>query len=381
MPFPVSQPLPHGRGSDYDAPGSDRSRDREGALASLILFLAAALFLLAAGHAATRPQYGGTLRVEVRQSAETPDPPPLLGGGFSMARWEAGRLAGYEADENASGGRPYLAGVEILLGRTLRDQAGDLDLGKADVVEVGPNELRRQPAGRRVWSSSPVRVLALVFAPRFEDARVREALALAVDRSAIHTVLLQRQGEISGALLPQWLSGYAFLFPGATDLGRARQLASGARPITLGVSDATARPIAERIVLNARDAGLAVSVTPQAANADVALVELRIASADPAKALAQIAAALGLAAPPRGASPNTASNASPEQTYDAERVVLDGSRVNPLIHLPGVCGVSPRVRGAPGIAPSGEGLFDTLGLEVPRPWCSGPACCGFSRLP
>src|ERR1035438_9584134 len=61
----------------------------------------------------------------------------------------------------------------------------------------------------------------------------------------------------------------AFLFPGAADLGRARQLASGARPITLGVSDATARPIAERIVLNARDAGLAVSVTPQAANADV----------------------------------------------------------------------------------------------------------------
>src|ERR1022692_4284285 len=97
-----------------------------------------------------------------------------------------------------------------------------------------------------------------------------------------------RQGEISGALLPQWLSGYAFLFPGAADLGRARQLASGARPITLGVSDATARPIAERIVLNARDAGLAVSVTPQAANADVVLLELRIASADPEKALAQL---------------------------------------------------------------------------------------------
>ena len=326
-----------------------------------------AALLCLAGHAATRPQYGGTLRVEVRQSAETPDPPPLLGGGFSIARWEAGRLAVYEADENASGGRPYLAGVEIVLGRALRDQAGDLDLGKADVVEVGPNELRRQPAGRRLWSSSPVRVLALVFAPRFEDARVREALALAVDRSAIHTVLLQRQGEISGALLPQWLSGYAFLFPGATDLGRARQLASGARPITLGVSDATARPIAERIVLNARDAGLAVSVTAQAANADVVLRELRIASADPAKALAQIAAALGLAAPPRGASPNTASNASPEQTYAAERALLEGFRVIPLIHLPDVYGVSPRVRGGPGIAPSGEWRFDNLWLEGARP--------------
>src|ERR1035438_7669509 len=315
MSFPISKPLPHGRGSDYDvsgsdydvsgsdhdvpgsdydvsgsdydvpgadydapgadydAPCSDRSRDREGAVASLILLLAAALLHPAAAPAATRPQYGGTLRVEARQSAETPDPPALLGGGFSIARWEAGRLAVYEGDENASGGRPFLERVEILLGRALRDQAGDLDLGKADVVELGPNELRRLPAGRRVWSSSPVRVLALVFAPRFEDARLREALALAVDRSAIHTVLLQRQGDISGALLPQWLSGYAFLFPAAADLGRARQLASGARPITLGVSDAAARPIAERIVLNARDAGLAVSVTPQAANADVVLLE------------------------------------------------------------------------------------------------------------
>ena len=319
-----------------------------------------ATLLLATGAlAATRPQYGGTLRVEVRRNDETPDPPALLGGGFTIARWEAGRLAVYEADDSAAGGRPFLDRVEILLGRALRDQAGDLDLGKADVVELGPNELRRLPADRRVWTSSPVRVLALVFAPRFEDARVREALALAVDRSAIHRVLLQRQGEISGALLPQWLSGYAFLFAAAADLGRARQLASGAQPITLGVSDASARPIAERIALNARDAGLTVSVTSQAGNADVVLEELRIASGEPAKALAEIAVALGLPAPPR--------SESPEQAYAAERALLDGFRVIPLIHLPDVYGVAPRVNGGPGIAPTGAWRFDNLWLEGARP--------------
>jgi ABC-type transport system substrate-binding protein len=322
------------------------------------LWLAAAL-LLPNGHAATRPQYGGTLRVELRQSAETPDAPPLLGAGFTVTRWEAGRLAVYEASENANGGRPFLGGVEILLGRALRDQASDLDLGKADVVELGPNELRRQPAGRRIWSSSPVRVLALVFGPRFEDARVREALALAVDRSAIHAVLLQRQGEISGALLPQWLSGYAFLFPTTADLARARQLAAGARPITLSITDPAARPIAERIALNARDAGLAVSVTPQSANADVALVEVRIASADPAKALAGMAAALGLPLPEH--------SDSPEQTYAAERALLEGFRVIPLIHLPDVYGVGPRVRGGPGISPLGEWHFENLWLEGAHP--------------
>jgi len=293
--------------------------------------------------------------VEVRQAADTPDPPALLGGGFTITRWEAGRLAVYEADENAAGGRPYLTNVEVFFGRPFRDQASDLDLGKADLVELGPSEMRRQPPTRKVWSSTPVRVLALVFAPRFEDVRVREALALAVDRSTIYTVLLQRQGEISGALLPQWLSGYAFLFPTAADLGRARQLATGARPVALGVADPALRAIGERIALNARDAGLAMSVT-QTGGAEVTLVELRIASSDAAAALARMAATLGLPTPSR---PDT-----PEQVYSAERSLLEGFRVIPLIHLPDVYGAGPRVKGGPGITPLGEWRFDNLWLET-----------------
>jgi hypothetical protein len=312
------------------------------------------------GWGAMRPVYGGTLRVELRQNAETADPPALLGAGFTIARWEAGRLAVYESDENASGGRPFVDRVEILLGRGLREQASDLELGKADLVELGPNELRRQAGGRRVWSSAPVRVLALVFAARFEDARVREALALAVDRSAIHSVLLQRQGEISGALLPQWISGYAFLFPAAVDLARARSLAAGARPITLGVGDGAMRAIAERIALNARDAGLMVSVTSQAANADVALVELRVGTADPGKALGQIAAALGMPA-------GVGSGSGAEQNYAAERTLMEGFRVVPLAHLPDVYGVGPRVKGGPGIGPTGEWKLDSVWLEGARP--------------
>jgi len=310
-------------------------------------------------YGATRPQYGGTLRVEVRQSPETPDPPPLVTHGFTIARWEAGRRAVYEADENAAGGRPFLDGVEVVMGRSPRDQMNDLELGRADVVELGPAELRRLPAGRKVWSSSPLRVLALVFAPRFDDARVREALALTVDRSTIHAVLLQRQGEISGALLPQWLSGYAFLFPTAADLGRARQLAGGARPMALGVSDPALRPIAERIALNARDATLRVSVTAQPENTDARLVELRIASSEPAKALAGLAAALGLPEPGRADTP--------EQAYTAERGMLEGFRVIPLIHLPDVYGVAAGVKGAPGVTPLGEWRFENLWLDGSRP--------------
>jgi peptide/nickel transport system substrate-binding protein len=321
--------------------------------------VAITLLLAAGAGAATRPRYGGNLRVETSQAQETPDPPAYLTTGFTINRWEAGRLAVYSADESAAGGRPFLDSVEIVLGRPLREQSIDLELGKADVVELGPNELRRSPVGRKVWTSSPVRVLALVFAARFTDSRAREALALAVDRSAIHTVLLQRQGEISGALLPQWLTGYAFLFPAAADLSRARALAAGARPLTLASAEPAQRPIAERIALNARDAGLNVAVSNQPGSADVRLIELRITSHEPAKALAAIASALGM--------PEPARLDSPEAVYNAERSLLEGFRVIPLIHLPDVYGAAPRVRGGPGITPLGEWSFDGLWLEGPRP--------------
>lgn len=321
-------------------------------------FAAGSLGVVLVAGAATRPHYGGTLRVEMREAFESPEAvaPPA---GFVLASWEAGRRALYTADESAAGGRPYLDSIEIQMGRPLRDQSTDLELGKADVVELGPNELRRQIAGRKVWSSSPVRLMALVFGPRVEDERVREALALAVDRGAIHSVLLQRQGEISGALLPQWLSGDAFLFAPAFDGARARSLATAlaapARTISLAVSDASLRPIADRIALNARDAGLVVPVSAQSVNADVRLVEVRMASSDPARALAETAADLGLAEPSR--------SDTPEALYNAERALLDGFRVIPLFHLPRVFGAGPRVKGGPGITRLGEWHFENLWVE------------------
>ena len=319
--------------------------------------------------AATRPHYGGTLRVEVRETIETADPPQAghgladLDGAFSITRWEAGRLAVYSADDNAPGGRPYLDTVEIQLARPLREQAIDLELGKADVVELGANEVRRAAAGRKTWTSAPVRLLALVFGARVTDARAREALALAVDRAAIHNVLLQRQGEVAGGLLPQWISGYAFLFSTAADLNKARSLAAGLPPssrvFSLSFDDPGLRAIADRVALNARDAGLAVSVCVGSANADVRLVVARIEFGEPARALANMATALGLGEPPR--------SDTPEGLLAAERALLEGYRAIPLFHLPEVYGVGPRVKGGPGVTPLGEWRFGDLWVEGNRP--------------
>jgi peptide/nickel transport system substrate-binding protein len=263
----------------------------------------------------------------------------------------------YTAGENPPGGRPFLDSVDVQMANPMRVRA--IELGRADVIELAPNELRRVPAGQRIWSSSPVRLIALVFSPRVEDVRVREALALVVDRAAIHNVLLQRQGDISGGLLPQWVSGYAFLFSTRTDLARARSLLAGlpapSRTLSLATED---RPMADRIALNARDAGLVVSVVPSTAPADVRLTHARIAAANAAQALPAIAAALGLDEPSRAETP--------EALYAAERALLDGYRVIPLFHLPDTYAVAPRVRGGPGITPLGEWRFENLWLEGGR---------------
>jgi hypothetical protein len=292
---------------------------------------------------------------------DSPPSPEAFGvpRGFVLTSWEAGRRAVFAADENAPGGRPFLDTVEIQMGRSLRDQSVDLELGKTDIVELSLTELRRQAAGRRPWSSSPVRLMALLFGPRIADVRVREALALAVDRNAIHSVLLQKQGEISGALLPQWITGYAFVFSTAADVPKAQALVAGLsladRTISLAAEDAANRGIVDRIQLNARDAHLSVSVVPATANADVRLVETRIAFADAPHALASVAAAFGLSEPPAARNP--------EEQYAAERALLDGFRVIPLFHLPEVYGAGPRVQGGPVITPLGEWRFESLWVE------------------
>jgi ABC-type transport system substrate-binding protein len=308
--------------------------------------------------AATRPHYGGTLRVEIR---ELPLSPEVFGvpKGFVLTTWEAGKRAIFTADENAPGGRPFLDNVEIQFGRALRDQAVDLELNKTDVVELGAAELRRQAPGRRVWSSSPVRLMALAFGSRITDARVREALALAVDRNAIHSVLLQKQGEISGALLPQWITGYAFVFGATADVAKAQALVAALAPadrtLSLAADDPANRSIADRIQLNARDAHLNVTVVPPTTNADVRLVETRIPFADSAHALASVAAAFGLNEPPAARTP--------EEEYLVERALLEGYRVIPLFHLPEVYGAGPRVQGGPVITPLGEWRFESLWLQ------------------
>jgi ABC-type transport system substrate-binding protein len=266
-------------------------------------------------------------------------------GPFRITEWQAGKHALLSAYEGYWGGRPFVDFVEVLMGRGYRDQSIDLELGKADLVELPVGTARRAAQQSvRTWTSAPSELMALVFdrgRVATDDARVREAVALSINRAAIQSVLLERQGESTGAVLPAWLSGYAFLFPAARNLDRARQLTSAlpkAGPhlsLAYDPADPLARPIAERIALDARESGIVLQAVP-GARGDVRLARYRLRSLYAPQVLSDVAAWVGVEPSPAAVTP--------EAIYSTERKLLEDFRVAPLFHLPEIYGLSSRVK-------------------------------------
>lgn len=90
----------------------------------------------------------------------------------------------------------------------------DLQLSKMDLIDLAPDLVRRATQEKmRIWQPSPVALLA-----------PWEALSSSLGRGTTAGVLLQKQAEPAAALLPQWLSGYAFLFTVDTNLDRAKEM-------------------------------------------------------------------------------------------------------------------------------------------------------------
>lgn len=249
-------------------------------------------------------------------------------GPFTVAQWIPGQRLLLKPNEDYWQGRPFVDGVDLQFGRASRDQALDLDLNRADIVEVSPEQSRGD--ARRVRSSRPVELFAIAFDRTRSggaDARLREAISLAVDRDSIARGIFQGLAEPAGSLLPQWVSGYAFLMAPQRNVNRARQLRdeSHPAPIVLAYSpnDGLARMVAERVALNARDAGIVVQTTPSNGPADAHIVRARVASPDARVALAAMAQRLSLNLPH---PPWTL-----EDAYAGERNLLKDFLVVPVV--------------------------------------------------
>ncbi len=260
--------------------------------------------------------------------------PPLGTGPFQVGDWQAGKKLTLAAAEDCWRGRPYLDGIEIEMGRSYREQLAEFDAHKEDLIEVPVEQAHRASLdGRNLAGSSPVELLALVFSRdpgSPEEKFLREALAFSIERGSMRSVLLQGAGQPAGGILPNWMSGYAFVFPIDADLSQARHMRDQVRAIptwSLGYDndDPLARLLAERIALNGKDAGLPLQPT-SAADVDVRLVRIPLTSTDPWIALAGITAATG--------SSIKSTGRTAEDLYAAEQSVLAMQRIIPLFHLP-----------------------------------------------
>ena len=312
----------------------------------------------------------------IRRPSPVPsDALPIGTGPFRLTAWEAGRRAAFQANDSYWGGRPFVDSIEVQMGRSSREQLIDLELDKADVVEVDPVEARRaQQENRRIWTSAPLDLLAIAFDLNkavVQDRRLREAIAGSIDRAAIQKVLLQNYGEATGSILPRWVSGYAFLFPATMDLNRARQLTAqiGTPPtLKLGydASDPLSRQLAERVAVNARDAGITLEVSPLPAGwrhmpdtgTDLRVTRTRINAPSLDAAFRQAAASLEF--------PADAGAGSAERTYAAEQKVLDAFSVVPLVAAEEVIGLGPHVKDWSAL-PWGAWRIEDVWLEAAKP--------------
>lgn len=265
-------------------------------------------------------------------------------GPFRIADWQPGKTLTLAADDNCWRGRAFLDGIQIALSRGYRDQMTALEVGKADLVEVAPEQAHRISAERyQILHSSPMELVALEFtreASSPEEGALRQALNLSVERGSIYSVLLQGTGTPTGSILPTWMSGYGFVFPVDANLPKARQLREQTR-ITqswkLGYDggDPLARLLADRIALNAKDAGLALQ--PTAASGDLRLARIPLVSSNPRLALDAVFTRLNLPG-------SKAKGSSVDDLYGQEQAALGSARVIPLIDLPATYASTPRLK-------------------------------------
>jgi len=403
------------------------------AATSVTIAVAIALPAIAAA-LAKRPHYGGTLKVEIGAAVASLDPttPPATAdesaaraeidsllyesrdprdgtfagaqgsGPFRISDWQPARELTLAANEKFPGGRPYVDSIDITMNRAAKDRLLDLELNKTDFAQLAPQDARHAAErGVRVSLSQPDELIALVFksspsAPDKTTNALREAVSAAIDRAAIANFILQKTGEPASGLLPQWISGTEFLFapPSATSpadgIARAKELLKqfpSSPKFVLGYdsADSLAQAIAERIAVNAKEAGITITTlalpqspatraasVAQSASVDALIVRVRLTSPEPAEALAGLLGAAAtiadVDASPLTENANANGAATAQDVLDRERAVMKTHRIVPLEWVPQVYGLSARVRDWKAPAPGETWPFADVWLDpAPQP--------------
>ena len=300
-------------------------------------------------------------------------------GPFRVERVEAGLVA-LRAHEDYWDSRPFVDAIEVRTNRPPADQLSDLEAARADIVTMQPIDVRRVEQRQfRIEASRPIELFALVFEAQVATAAsdsMRRTLAAAIDRGAIARVVLQGRAEAAAALLPQWVSGYAPIMLAMAVESPSRSTAAPPaerRTLALRVapSDPAAQAVAQRIAVNARDAGFTITVQSPAGlgpRFDMRLLRVPMRGTTPAAALSDVMAGLG----PRAVA--LAGRVAPPERGDpletvlrTERAMLERDVIVPIVHVPELYAVSPRVESWNGPAVLASGSWN-----LANAWLSAP---------
>jgi peptide/nickel transport system substrate-binding protein len=308
--------------------------------------------------------------VIVRTSAGT-----LSGTGpFRLDRLDATRLS-LRAYDGYWGGRPFLDAVQIDMGVATDDRLSNLEGGRSDMAAVGPTDVRRlAQRSLRLVASRPMATYAVVFEPPRALAAaepLRQTIAAAIDRQAMHTVLLQRYGQPATMLLPAWLSGYA---PAAAcgDRPMSRSAISALpleqRALTLRVEadDTLAHALADRIAVDVREIGLTMKVQAPvglAPRADARLMRFDFVATTPDRALAAAVGTLGQRVVALATNETTPPAGAPiDAVYRLERALLEHCIIVPVVHVPDMYAIGDRVASSAGDPALASGAWNVANV-------------------
>jgi ABC-type transport system substrate-binding protein len=321
---------------------------------------------------------------------KTPENTLFGTGPYKFSEWQAGERLVLTANDDYWGGRPFPDSIEFQMGLPLRDQLLERQLGPYAAAELTVDQLRSiEQTNQNIMISRQSDLFAIVFLQGDDaagrgrkpvDPRIREALANTVNRGAITSVILQKRAVAASGILPQWLTGYESLFPGNNSMDRAKELRSETAalvivpPIALAydASDPISKLLAERIALDAREAGIVVQPFGEAhvgnkqarssLNAGAVLLRLPLAATEPSVALAARMDEMGLL--PEHSALNLKAD-QPEQLFDLEGKALQTFRVIPIAHSSQAVWLSPATHNWQQ-SPTGSWQLDQFWVEGAR---------------
>jgi hypothetical protein len=164
-------------------------------------------------------------------------------------------------------------------------------------------------------------------------------------------VLLQRHAEPGWTVVPEWLGGYAALLRSDHDRRHLKSAVAAIPPaqrsIALAVTggDGVLRAIADRMAVDAREAGLTLTIVakPGAASPpDARLLRIRLPATTPERVALSALEALGAIRFSPGAG-----HPMPGPTYEAtvqfENRLIAEAVVVPVVHLPQLYASSPGI--------------------------------------